>query len=79
MRKITNAEKVNGELAMRRLSKKAADMYSGTDPLTIAEYEEDGQTLYSMRGALGNEDGMTFEAIQKMLEELADEMADDEE
>ena len=43
MRKLTIKEKTNGELAVRGLSEKAHEMYSGTDPLTIAEYEEDGK------------------------------------
>lgn len=73
MRKITNTEKVNGEMAIRSLSDKAERMYSGTDPLTIAEYEEDGKKLYAMRGCLGDQDGMTFEELQDELEALADE------
>ena len=74
MRKFTIKEKTNGELAVRGLSEKAHEMYSGTDPLTIAEYEEYGKKLYSMRGCLGDKDGLTFEELQEDLEALADEM-----
>ena len=45
MRKFTNKQKVAGELAIRSLSDKAAEFYSGADPLAVFEYEEDGTEL----------------------------------
>lgn len=74
MRKLTINEKQNGELAVRSLSKKAQDTYYGTDPLGIAEYEEDGEKRYSIRGTLGDKDGMTFAELQEEFGAFADEM-----
>ena len=73
MRKLTIKEKQNGELAMRGLSFKADWFYGGADPLTVAEYEEDDKTLYAIRGCLGDKDGITFEELQEMFEDWADE------
>ena len=47
MRKFTNSQKVAGEMAVRGLSDKAAEFYSGADPLDVFEYEEDGKKLYA--------------------------------
>lgn len=70
MRKFNNSEKVAGEMAVRGLSDKAAEFYSGADPLDVFEYEEDGAKLYAYSGAFGERDGLTFEELEKDFEEM---------
>ena len=60
----------NGELAIRSLSDKAAEFYNGTDPLDVFEYEKDGAKLYAYTGAFGERDGMTFEELERVFEEM---------
>lgn len=73
--KYTNRMKVNGELAMRKMSDKAIEFYSGTDPFNVYEYEdENNQPLYGYDGCFGEKNGMTFEELQQELEELYDAM-----
>ena len=66
MKKISMSEKASGEIAMRDLCHKAWDIYSNTDPLTVAKCE-DG--TFSMRG-LYDLDDLTFEQVEKLLFEL---------
>lgn len=73
MRKFNNSEKVAGEMAIRSLSDKAAEFYSGADPLDVFEYEEDGKKLYAYSGAFGERDGMTFEELERDFEEMQEE------
>lgn len=54
-----------------RLTKKAEDIYSVTDPIKIIEWE-DGS--YSIR-EFDHRDGMTAQDVIDYLEELADEIA----
>ncbi len=78
--KFTNRMKVNGELAMRRMSDKAQEFYSNTDPFNVYEYEnENDQTVYGYDGCFGEKYGLTFEEMQTELEELQDAMGEDEE
>lgn len=71
MMKFTNDMKIKAEMALRSLSDKAAWMYAGTDPLTVYQTGDDE---FSMRGGLGDEDRLTFEKLQRILEEYADEI-----
>lgn len=74
--KFTNNEKVNGEMAVRSLSQKARDFYSGSD-IGVYEYKNyQDVTMYAVDGALGYHDGMTFDELGKFLEAYADEFAD---
>lgn len=70
MRNYTNSQKVDGEMAVRGLSDKAAEFYIGADPLDVFEYEEDGAKLYAYSGAFGERDGLTFEELEKDFEEM---------
>ena len=69
MKKISINEKVNGELAMRDLCPKAWEVYSNTDPLTIAKCE-DG--TFSIRG-LCDADGLTFEQVEQLFLDIAED------
>lgn len=75
MRKFTGSEKRAGEMAIRRMSKKAQEFYNGTDPLEVFEYEdsESGVLLYAYSGCLGDDQGMTFEQLQSDFEAMYDE------
>lgn len=70
MRKLTIKEKTNGELAVRNFCKEAYEAYSGIDPLTVAECW-DG--TYSIRGTLGDIDGLTFEELEEIFVDWAKE------
>lgn len=74
MRKFANSQKVAGEMAIRSLSDKASEFYSGADPLDVFEYEEDGKKLYAYSGAFGERDGMTFEELERDFEEMQEEL-----
>lgn len=74
MKKFTNSQKVAGEMAVRSLSDKASEFYSGADPLDVFEYEEDGAKLYAYSGAFGERDGMTFEELERDFEEMQEEL-----
>lgn len=74
MRKFTISEKRAGEMAVRKMSDKAQNFYSGTDPLNVYEYEQDEKALYAYDGCLGETSGMTFEELEKEFESLQDEI-----
>ena len=74
MRKFNNSEKVAGEMAVRGLSDKAQEFYSGADPLDVFEYEEDGAKLYAYSGAFGERDGLTIEERERDFEEMQEEL-----
>lgn len=59
MRKFRNLEKVAGEAAIGRMSEKAQDFYSSSAPFDV------------YAGAWGEKDGMSFEELEKALEEFA--------
>lgn len=73
--KLNRYTKAAGELAARRLSKTAWDIYCGTDPLEVHEYDDDNgdECLYALRGML-NEDSLTFEDLNRILESYAAEI-----
>lgn len=69
-----------GESAVYHFSEKAAKFYSGTDPLTVFEYEnEEGEKRYAYSYADNPytdpeiHSGLTFERLQKDFEEMQDE------
>lgn len=68
--------KINGEMAVRSLSDKARAVYNDTDPLAVYEYEQDGTKLYAYTGALGEGEDLTFEQLNQMFEDVADEYTD---
>lgn len=72
MKKHTNYEKSQGELAARNLSEKAQKLYDNTDPMTIYA-NNDGS--FSVESCLFNDDFNTFEAMEKCFEEVYDEIA----
>lgn len=75
--RFTNREASRGELAARRLSKKAFTLYSNADPLDIYELDvynsekEENEKRYYIRGMIDADD-MTFEELQQTLEDCAD-------
>lgn len=80
MKKFTNTQKVNGELAVRMLSKKAQEYYEGSSMLDVYEIDEwrDGGGVdhsYSVRGEI-EADGLTLEELGAELESLQDEVED---
>lgn len=79
MKKFTITEKSAGEMAVRRMSDKAQEFYSGADPLNVYEYEQDEKTLYAYDGLLGESFDMTFEELEKEFESLQDEIDAEEE
>lgn len=74
MKKFNNSQKLAGEMAVRSLIGKAAEFYSGADPLDVFEYEEDGKKLYAYSGAIGERDGMTFEELERDFEKMQEEL-----
>lgn len=75
MRKCTKKEKIAGEWAARKLNQEAWNMYVETDPLDIYEYiNEAGDKRYSIRGALGDVDDLTFSEMEWFLESMYDEL-----
>ena len=77
MKRFTNAQKVAGELACRRLSGKAERFYDSTDPFTVYEYTgDDGNALYAYTGGFGEKAGLTFEQLQSDLEAIDDDVTD---
>ena len=77
--KRTSAQKAAGEMAVRGMSAKAQDFYSGTDPLAVYEYDTEDGKRYDVTGCLGDSEGLTFEELEELFESWADELADDEE
>ena len=84
----TNRMKVNGELACRGLSEKAARYYNETEPLTVYEYEvwneetEEDETFYTIKEGIGGGhyiEGLTFEELNKWMEENWDAFEECEE
>ncbi len=71
MRNFTNAEKVNGELACKNLSKKALGVYKKKKPLDVYEYcDENGDKLYAFSGCIGSGYDLDFEELQEVFEDL---------
>jgi hypothetical protein len=75
---MTNRRTVNnrieGEMACRRLSAKAMEVYNTTDPLTVYAYETEGDTKYDVDGAFVA-DGLTFDELNAFFEDIAEELA----
>lgn len=78
MRRCTHQEKVAGEMAARSFGWKAEDVYSGTSPLELYEYEVDGDKLYAIRGCLGDVDDLTFSEVEYYFESMYDEWNSEE-
>ena len=70
--RFTNSQKANGEIACRKLNKKAYDFYSGADPFNVYEYEVNGNKRYAYDGCCGNASDLTFDELEKELEGYAD-------
>jgi hypothetical protein len=68
--KYTNSMKVNGELAVRRMSEEAQKFYFETDPFAVYEYETDEGIRYAYDDNVQVVEGLTFEEIDKELREL---------
>lgn len=67
LRKCGFHERMKGLKAVERMSVKARTYFTATTPLTLYEYENHGNTLYSVRGCV-NFDGYTFQQIEKYFE-----------
>lgn len=72
MKKHYNIQKINGELATRRLSAKAKEFYNGSDPLDVYEILTAEGIRYDVRGFL-ELDSVTFEEMEETFEALYDE------
>lgn len=71
--KYTNEMRADGQMAMRYASSKAFEAYSETDPLEVYEYENmDGEKMYAYKDVDGITDGLTFEELERELENLWD-------
>lgn len=70
MKKLYSFQKANGELAVRQLSEKAYEVYSETDPFEVYKVDDDS---FSIRGAFGDLDNLTFKELEEMLESYYDE------
>lgn len=79
MMKFGIKEKVAGEMAARSFGWKADQVYTGTSPLELFEYEKNGDILYSIRGCLGDVDDMTFSEVEEYFEGMYDEWNSEEE
>ena len=77
-RKYINSEKIAGEMAIRRMSKKAQDAYYSTDPMALYEYTPHEDTLYTFTGEFAAE-GLTFQEAEEYLESLYDALIEAEE
>lgn len=78
--RLSNLEKINGEMAARSLSKKAEHFYSNTDPLDIYEkINGNEEKRYYIRSCMGDVDNLTFEELEEILEEWYDEINAEEE
>lgn len=69
-----NNTKVAGELAMRAASFEAWKFYVSTEPLQVYEYETEDGKRYAYEGVFGENDGMTFEELQNLFEEIQNEL-----
>jgi hypothetical protein len=70
---FSNSEKVAGELAVRGLSKKAQNGYSGTDSVKVYAYtvcgeDDDFETVYAYEDMDGLHDGLTEQELEAVLE-----------
>lgn len=79
MRRFTMSEKRAGEMAVRGMSDKAQEFYNGADPLSVYEYDDEGENeepakMYAIGGCLGDKDGMTFEELEELFISLQDEI-----
>lgn len=71
MRRYTNTERRNGELAVRHLSNKAWRCYSDTEPLAVYEVQTDDGFRYDVTGVL-EATGLTLDQLGKLLEDYQD-------
>lgn len=61
------------------MSEKAREFYNGCSPLSVYEYTDENENkLYAYDGCLGEDEGLTFEELEKMFEELAGQMEEEE-
>ena len=68
--KYTNEMKINGEMAIRGLSKKAQKFYGETDPMNVYAYGD----LYAYDGCMGNAEDLTLEQLERTFEEMYDDL-----
>ena len=68
--KHTNEMKIDGEMAIRSLSEKAAAFYNDTDPLAVYEYDTDEGKRYDVAGVIERE-GLTFEELDRLFTRYA--------
>ena len=81
MLKHTIGQKAAGELAVRCLSRKAQDFYSGSDGITVWESwvcGEDDTPLYDVDLWGGEYTALSLDQLEKLFEGMADSMEDEE-
>lgn len=80
MNKYTKRQKENAEIAMRRLSDKANEIYSNSD-FIVYEIEGDDEPLYDVLiyNVSVEATGLTFKQLNDLFEEYYDEEEGDEE
>lgn len=69
MRNFSKIQKVAGEEAVKKLSKKAKENLWETDLLSVYEYSEDGENKYACAGAFAKE-GLTLQELEETLENM---------
>ena len=76
--RLTNRQKVNGEMAVRQMSEKAQRGYAGTDPLALYEVGQDDETRYVIVDVDGQSKPLTFAEAEASLESWAEEELEEE-
>lgn len=76
--RLTNRQKVNGEMAVRQMSEKAQRGYAGTDPLAIYELEHYDEKRYVIVDVDGLSKPLTFAEAEATLESWAEEELEEE-
>ena len=71
MKNFTTSNKIDAEIALRKLNKKASDFYRDADPLKV--YLVDGK--FYIRGII-EENELTFEEIEELFAAYSDELND---
>lgn len=77
--KKTQIMRVAGELAARKLSGKAFELYRNSDPCSIYEYENmDGEKRYAYSFGDAEEENLTFDELNETFESIYDEIGFEE-
>ena len=72
MRRFTNHEKIDGEMAVSKMSEKAKRYYYGTDPLAVYRYAtaKADEDVYAIKECGEWTLDLTFEEAEQYLEDM---------